>query len=60
MGCVLSTQAHAKLIKVDPAAALAMEGVVDFVSHLDVLGRNTWGAGDEIFASTKVRDFSTL
>ena len=54
VGCVLSTQAHARLVKVDPAPALAMAGVVDFVSHLDVPGSNVWGAGEEVFASTEV------
>ncbi|XP_076463872.1 xanthine dehydrogenase/oxidase-like isoform X2 [Babylonia areolata] len=54
MGLVLSTQAHARLLAVDPAPALAMDGVVDFVSCKDVPGKNTWGNGDEIFASDKV------
>ncbi|KAL8590330.1 hypothetical protein ACOMHN_006446 [Nucella lapillus] len=55
MGLVLSTQAHARLVEVDPGPALAMEGVVDFVSQEDVPGKKTWGSGgDHIFAVDKV------
>jgi xanthine dehydrogenase/oxidase len=53
-GClVLSTKAHAKLIKVDPAAALELPGVVDYVDHRDLPNpeANWWGAPncDETF-----------
>ncbi|XP_070199819.1 xanthine dehydrogenase/oxidase-like [Littorina saxatilis] len=54
MGCVLSTQAHARLIRVDPAPALAINGVVDFVSHKDIPGSNIWGDGNVVFASDEV------
>jgi len=36
MGLVLSTKAHATLMKVDPSAALAMEGVTAWVDHTSV------------------------
>ena len=54
MGCVLSSQAHAKLLKVDASAALAMEGVVDFLTYTDVPGPNVWGNGNLIFAEDEV------
>ena len=41
-GLVLSQHAHAH-ITVDPSAALAMEGVVDYVSVSDVPGQNMIG-----------------
>ncbi|KAL1381978.1 xanthine dehydrogenase/oxidase [Phyllosticta capitalensis] len=46
-GCmVLSTKAHAKLLSVDPSAALDMPGVVDWVDHTDLPNpqANWWGA----------------
>ena len=36
MGLVLSTRAHATLVRVDPTAALAMEGVTAWVDHKTV------------------------
>ncbi|KAK7104188.1 xanthine dehydrogenase/oxidase-like isoform X2 [Littorina saxatilis] len=54
MGCVLSIKAHARLVRVDPSQALAMEGVLDYISHLDVPGSNIWGSGEEVFASKEV------
>ena len=53
-GClVLSTKAHAKLIKVDPSLALELPGVVNYVDHTDMPSphANTWGAPvrDEVF-----------
>lgn len=53
-GClVLSSKPHAKIINVDPAAALEMPGVVDYVDHRDVSSpeANWWGAPvcDEVF-----------
>lgn len=54
---VLSTQAHARLVKVDPSPGLMMKGVIDFITYLDVPGRNFWGAGgEEVFASTEVKE----
>lgn len=50
---VLSTKAHAKIISVDPSAALDLPGVTDFVSHKDLPNAeaNWWGAPkcDEVF-----------
>jgi xanthine dehydrogenase/oxidase len=53
-GCmVLSTKAHAKLLSVDPAPALDLPGVVDYVDHKDLPNAqaNWWGAPncDEVF-----------
>ncbi|RMZ76998.1 hypothetical protein DV738_g4616, partial [Chaetothyriales sp. CBS 135597] len=53
-GClVLSTKAHAKLLKVDPAPALDLPGVVAWVDRHDVASpkANWWGAPvcDEVF-----------
>ncbi|KAH9865285.1 hypothetical protein IAQ61_009232 [Plenodomus lingam] len=50
---VLSTKAHAKLLKVDAAAALELPGVVAYVDHNDLASpeANWWGAPscDETF-----------
>nr|GAT58891.1 xanthine dehydrogenase/oxidase [Mycena chlorophos] len=51
---VLSTRAHAKILSVDPSAALEMEGIVAWVSHNDLPNEraNWWGGGpfiDEVF-----------
>ncbi|KAF2141261.1 uncharacterized protein K452DRAFT_318915 [Aplosporella prunicola CBS 121167] len=53
-GCmVLSTKAHAKLLGVNPSAALDLPGVVDWVDHTDLPSpeANWWGAPccDEVF-----------
>ena len=53
-GClVLSTKAHAKLLKVDAEPALELPGVVAFVDHNDLASpeANWWGAPscDEVF-----------
>ncbi|XP_071497501.1 xanthine dehydrogenase/oxidase-like [Diadema antillarum] len=37
---VLSIRPHAKLVSVDPAHALALPGVIDFISHKDVPASN--------------------
>ncbi|KAJ7896095.1 Molybdopterin-binding domain of aldehyde dehydrogenase-domain-containing protein [Mycena olivaceomarginata] len=50
---VLSTRAHAKIVSVDVATAVEMEGVVSWVSHVDLPNEraNWWGgtALDEVF-----------
>nr|KAG5712865.1 hypothetical protein BaRGS_007462 [Batillaria attramentaria] len=51
------TKARARLVKVDPSAALAMPGVVDFVTHTDIPGSNSWGLhvkDDVVFAVDEV------
>jgi len=53
-GCmVLSTKAHAMLLKVDPSAALELPGVVEYVDHQDLPSAqaNWWGSVkcDEVF-----------
>ena len=61
---VLSTKSHARLGSVDASNALAMPGVVDFVSHRDVPGSNKSGPNpvkdEEIFATETVFIHSTL
>ena len=57
LALVTSKKAHAKLLKVDPTEALKMKGVVDFISHKDVPGTNTWNfVPEETFASKEVID----
>ncbi|KAF7324796.1 Xanthine dehydrogenase/oxidase [Mycena kentingensis (nom. inval.)] len=51
---VLSNRAHAKILSVDASAALAMDGVADWISHVDLPNEraNWWGGGpfiDELF-----------
>lgn len=52
-GLVLSTRAHAKILSVDPRAALEQEGVLAFVDHRDLPNEraNYWGSAaiDEVF-----------
>ena len=56
LALVQSTKARAKLVRVDPSPALSMPGVVDFISHVDVPGSNTWGVfkDEAIFATEEV------
>jgi xanthine dehydrogenase/oxidase len=54
IGClVLSTKAHARLLKVDPSQALDLPGVVDWIDHTALPNpkANWWGAPkcDEVF-----------
>ncbi|KAI9820709.1 MAG: hypothetical protein M1827_005078 [Pycnora praestabilis] len=50
---VLSTKAHAKILRVDPSPAMELPGVVDYVDHTDLPNpeANWWGAPscDETF-----------
>jgi len=60
---VVSTKAHARLLNVDPSEALAMSGVVDFVSYKDVPVNNSYSPlylpNDEetVFAVDTVGDY---
>lgn len=58
MALVLSSQAHAEILSVDPSPALALEGVRGFFSAKDIpKGGNKFGAiihDEEVFASEKV------
>lgn len=53
---VLSTKAHAKILEVDPAPAMELPGVVDWVDHHDLPNpkANSWGppACDDLFFAT--------
>lgn len=56
-GLVFSSKAHANILSVDPSAALAMAGVVDFISSKDIPGDNMIGPvfhDEELFASKTV------
>ena len=56
---VSSTSAHARLVRVEVGAALAVPGVVGWISHSDVPGRNLWSLAphpdEEIFPSDTVQ-----
>eukprot|EP00057_Strongylocentrotus_purpuratus_P024304 XP_011678778.1 PREDICTED: xanthine dehydrogenase/oxidase [Strongylocentrotus purpuratus] len=57
MAFVYSGRAHAKIIAIDPSKALAMEGVRDFISAVDVPGSNYVGVNfqdEELFATKEV------
>ncbi|XP_078341833.1 xanthine dehydrogenase/oxidase-like isoform X2 [Crassostrea virginica] len=43
MWFVASTKAHANIVSIDPSAALAVPGVVDYVDCRDVPGNNDYG-----------------
>ena len=52
---VFSSKAHAKILSVDPSAALQSAGAVDYVSAPDVRGVNNLGIFmDTVFAVDKV------
>ena len=49
---VQSRAAHAKIVSIDPAPALALPGVVAWIAAKNVPGRNAWSIGglpDEAF-----------
>jgi xanthine dehydrogenase/oxidase len=59
---VLSTRAHAKILSVDAATAVEMEGVVSWVSHVDLPNEraNWWGgtALDEVRRCARTIDYA--
>ncbi|KAG5346531.1 XDH dehydrogenase, partial [Acromyrmex charruanus] len=58
LALVLSTRAHAKILKIDPSKALSMEGVISFFSSKDVAEDKRWIGpvfhDEEVFISEKV------
>jgi len=58
LALVLSTRAHAKILKIDPSKALSMEGVISFFSSKDIAEDKRWIGpvfhDEEIFVSEKV------
>ena len=57
LALVTSKRAHAKILKVDPSAALDVPGVVGFIDHTDIKGLNRWGSlfpEEELFATKEV------
>lgn len=58
LALVLSTRAHAKILKIDPSKALSMEGVVSFFSSKDITEDRRWIGpvihDEEVFISEKV------
>lgn len=56
---VTSTKAHANILSIDPSAALAVPGVVDYVDYRDVPGSNMYGPmvhDIPLFAEKEVRN----
>jgi xanthine dehydrogenase molybdopterin-binding subunit B len=54
---VLSTRPHARLLKVDPSAALSVEGVAGYFGAADIPGSNMIGPkllDEEVFATNEV------
>lgn len=60
LSLVLSTRAHAKILKIDPTKALSMEGVVSFFSSKDIEDERRWVGpvvqDEEIFITEKVEE----
>lgn len=58
LAVVLSTRAHAKILKIDATKALSMEGVIVFYSAKDIPEKQRWFGpifkDEEIFVSEKV------
>ena len=57
LSLVLSRRSHARVLSVDPSAALKMEEVHGYIDHTDIPGTNLWGGvkkTEEIFASKEV------
>lgn len=58
LSLVISTRAHARILKIDSAKALSLEGVVEFFSAKDIPEKHRWHGpifqDDEVFASDKV------
>lgn len=58
LALVLSTRAHAKILRIDPTKALSMEGVVSFFSSKDIAEERRWLGpvfhDEEVFVSEKV------
>lgn len=58
MALVLSTRAHAKILKIDPTEALSIKGVVSFFSSKDITEDRKWVGSvfhdEEVFVSEKV------
>jgi len=58
LALVLSTRAHAHILKIDPTKALSMEGVISFFSSQDITEDRRWIGpifhDEEIFVSKKV------
>lgn len=62
-GLVTSTRAHAKILMVDPAEALAVKGVVDYVCYKDIPGHQEFGPTVQdmtLFATDKVLHYGQI
>ena len=54
-----SSKAHARILNVDPSAALVLSGVVGYIDHTSIPGSNKFGlSGIEIFAVSEVQCIS--
>jgi xanthine dehydrogenase molybdopterin-binding subunit B len=59
LALVVSSESYAEILSIDISDALAMPGVVTFVDHKDVPGKNNYGVcakDDEIFATNVVSE----
>jgi len=64
---VVSERSHARIVSVDPTDALAMDGVVDYISHDDVPASNNYdllytltGGEETVFAKDTVSDYTII
>lgn len=59
---MVSSKAHAKILRVDFAEACKMAGVERYIDHRDVPGRNQIDReeGEEAFAVNEVRYFTSF
>ncbi|CAH1783657.1 unnamed protein product, partial [Owenia fusiformis] len=55
MAMLLSTRAHAKVMKVDTADALKLPGVRAYIDHTDVTGSNQFAEDEVVFAEEDVQ-----
>ena len=58
MALVMSTEAHASIVSIDASAALAIKGVVAFISYNDIPAAKTFGLFNEepVFAKDTVSE----
>lgn len=64
LALVLSTKAHANILKIDPTKALSVEGVVSFFSSKDIAEDRRWVGpvfhDEEVFVSEKVHSLEGI
>ena len=64
LALVLSTRAHANILRIDPTKALSVEGVVSFFSSKDIAEDRRWVGpvfhDEEVFVSEKVHSLEKI